>query len=126
MFEAGGVTARLRCSSRLMIGCSLTSRVVGYRLCKPWLIQIAMGGQKPSPHPGLMERRPAAYTPMGITAEIVASRFGVSRADQDAFAYGSHQKAVTIVGNRMLQAGEKLGPFGAGADKTHVATQDVP
>lgn len=30
---------------------------------------------------------------MGITAENVAERYGVSRADQDAFAAGSHQKA---------------------------------
>ncbi len=31
---------------------------------------------------------------MGETAENVAERFGISRADQDAFAVGSHQKAV--------------------------------
>jgi len=59
--------------------------------------QVAMGGQKPSPHPGLMETRPEAYTPMGITAEIVAERFNVSRADQDAFALSSHQKAVAAI-----------------------------
>lgn len=59
--------------------------------------QIAMGGQKPSPHPGLMNARPEAYTPMGITAEIVADRFGVSRAEQDAFAYSSHMKAAAAI-----------------------------
>jgi acetyl-CoA acyltransferase 1 len=31
--------------------------------------------------------------PMGITSENVASRYGISRADQDAFAVESHQKA---------------------------------
>ncbi len=36
---------------------------------------------------------PTVYTPMGITAENVANRFQVSRADQDAFALKSHQKA---------------------------------
>jgi acetyl-CoA acetyltransferase len=30
---------------------------------------------------------------MGTTAENVAARFGVSREDQDAFAYNSHRKA---------------------------------
>jgi acetyl-CoA acyltransferase len=60
--------------------------------------QIAMGGQKPSPHPGLMERRPEAYTPMGITAEIVAERFRVDREDQDRFAVASHQKALAAIG----------------------------
>ena len=59
--------------------------------------QIAMGGQKISPHPGLMGVRPEAYTPMGITAENVATRFSVSRADQDAFAYASHQKAIRAI-----------------------------
>ncbi len=56
--------------------------------------EIAMGGQKPSPNPSLMGERPEAYTPMGITAEIVAERFGVSREVQDQFAFDSHQKAL--------------------------------
>ncbi|MES2640336.1 MAG: thiolase family protein [Myxococcota bacterium] len=59
--------------------------------------QIAMGGQKPSPHPGLMETRPEAYTPMGITAENVAERFGVTREEQDRFAVASHQKALAAI-----------------------------
>jgi len=59
--------------------------------------QIAMGGQKPSPDPGLMASRPEAYTPMGITAEIVAERFGVTRAQQDEFALASHQKAIAAI-----------------------------
>ena len=59
--------------------------------------QLAMGGQKPSPNPTLVERRPEAYTPMGITAEIVATKYGISRVDQDAFAVGSHQKAIAAI-----------------------------
>jgi acetyl-CoA acyltransferase len=45
---------------------------------------------------------PDVYTPMGITAENVAKRFGVSRADQDAFALRSQQKAA---------AAQKAGKF---------------
>lgn len=56
--------------------------------------EIAMGGQKPAPNPTLMATRPEAYTPMGITAEIVAERFGVTREQQDEFAVASHQKAL--------------------------------
>ena len=37
------------------------------------------------------------YTTMGITAENVASRYGVSREDQDIFALASHQKAERAV-----------------------------
>jgi acetyl-CoA acyltransferase len=59
--------------------------------------QIAMGGQKPSPNPELMQAHPEAYTPMGITAENVAERFHISRGDQDAFSLRSHQKAVDAI-----------------------------
>ncbi len=59
--------------------------------------QIAMGGQKPSPNPDLMDAHPEAYTPMGITAENVAERFHISREDQDAFSYRSHEKAVDAI-----------------------------
>lgn len=59
--------------------------------------QIPMGGDRPSPNPGLMTSRPQAYTPMGTTSENVASRYGVSREDQDAFAASSHQKAAAAI-----------------------------
>ena len=61
------------------------------------MTQIAMGGQKPSPNPTLMAERPEAYTPMGITAELVAERFEVTRADQDAFSLASHNKALAAI-----------------------------
>jgi acetyl-CoA acyltransferase len=34
---------------------------------------------------------------MGLTAERVAKHYGISRADQDAFAFGSHQKAIAAI-----------------------------
>ncbi len=55
---------------------------------------IPMGGSRISLNPGLVESFPDAYIPMGNTAENVARQFNVARADQDAFAYASHQKAV--------------------------------
>nr|MBX2801545.1 thiolase family protein [Myxococcales bacterium] len=58
---------------------------------------IAMGGEKPAPNPGLMAERPGAYTPMGITAENVAQRFEVSRAEQDAFALTSQNRALAAI-----------------------------
>jgi len=38
-----------------------------------------------------MARFPGLYFPMGITAEIVAERYGVSREDQDAYSLKSQQ-----------------------------------
>jgi acetyl-CoA acyltransferase len=54
---------------------------------------VPMGGNKPSANPELMDRHPAAYCGMGITAENVANRFDVSRQQQDEFAYRSHMRA---------------------------------
>jgi acetyl-CoA acyltransferase len=54
---------------------------------------IPMGGVRPSPNPGLQAARPEAYMTMGMTAEEVASAYQVSRADQDAWALRSHQRA---------------------------------
>ena len=55
---------------------------------------IPMGGLKPSPNPWLVEHYPASLLTMGLTAERVARRYGVSREEQDAFALASHQKAL--------------------------------
>ncbi|MFT3839593.1 MAG: thiolase family protein [Myxococcaceae bacterium] len=54
---------------------------------------IPMGGNKVSASPELMEQHPEIYTSMGATAENIAARFNVSRADQDAFGLASQQKA---------------------------------
>jgi acetyl-CoA acyltransferase len=54
---------------------------------------IPMGGQKFSANPGLAGSWPESYASMGITAELVAQRHAVARADQDAFAAESHRRA---------------------------------
>ncbi|MGP1386430.1 MAG: thiolase family protein [Thainema sp.] len=58
---------------------------------------IPMGGHQFSPSPGLLADAPEAYITMGLTAENVATKFNVSRADQDAFALRSHQKALAAI-----------------------------
>jgi len=52
-----------------------------------------MTGFNPMPHPGLYDRYPQAYMGMGETAENVARAYGINRAEQDAFAVKSHEKA---------------------------------
>jgi len=54
---------------------------------------VPMGGNKVSANPELMERYPEVYISMGATAENVAQRFEVTRAQQDAFAYESQRRA---------------------------------
>ncbi len=54
---------------------------------------VPMGGQKMSPNPHLLMHWPEVYLGMGLTAEEVASRYQVSREEQDRFAVESHRKA---------------------------------
>ncbi len=54
-------------------------------------------GKQPSANPWLTEHRPGAYLSMGLTAERVASRYGITRADMDVFALDSHRKALAAI-----------------------------
>src|SRR5687767_517034 len=58
---------------------------------------IPMGGHKVAPNPTLLERYPDSYLGMGMTAELVAKKYGVDRERSDAFALRSHQRAVAAV-----------------------------
>ena len=55
--------------------------------------KVPMMGFNPSVDPYLNEHYPEAYCSMGITAENLAKEYGISRRDQDEFAFQSHQKA---------------------------------
>ena len=57
------------------------------------MTMVPMTGNKLSASLEAMNRFANVYTPMGITAENVANRFGIKREDQDAFAVLSQQKA---------------------------------
>src|SRR5436190_14023244 len=59
--------------------------------------QVPMGGFRMSPNPCLVDQMPDAYLAMGLTAENVSTKFGVSREDQDKFAFESHQKAIAAL-----------------------------
>lgn len=58
------------------------------------MTMLPMTGLKFSPNPVLATDWPGAYTAMGLTAENVADKYRITRADQDTFAYQSHQKAL--------------------------------
>jgi acetyl-CoA acyltransferase len=58
---------------------------------------VPMTGIKFAPMPYLAENYLEAFTSMGLTAENVAVKYGISRQDQDAFALRSHQRAVAAV-----------------------------
>ncbi|HZY17388.1 MAG TPA: thiolase family protein [Ramlibacter sp.] len=62
--------------------------------------KVPQGGLSPSRNPTLRETYPEAYTSMGMTAENLAQRHGITREQQDAFAVRSQRKAAAA-----LQAG---------------------
>ncbi|MGK6325306.1 thiolase family protein [Sphingomonas sp. DT-51] len=55
--------------------------------------RIPMGGYNPLPSPELAAKSPGAYMGMGQTAENVAQQYQITRAEQEAFAVKSQQKA---------------------------------
>jgi acetyl-CoA acyltransferase len=58
---------------------------------------VPMSGFHFAPDPYMVEHRPEIYIGMGITAENVANKYGISRQDQDEFAYHSHRKAIEAI-----------------------------
>lgn len=58
---------------------------------------IPMGGWRVVPDADTALAHPDYYWNMGLTAEQVAKEYKVSREDQDAFSYQSHQKAIKAI-----------------------------
>ncbi|MDX1625582.1 MAG: acetyl-CoA C-acyltransferase [Wenzhouxiangellaceae bacterium] len=63
------------------------------------MTMVPMMGHKVAMNPKVFEsdEHLAIAYGMGITAEKVAEKYGVSREDQDEFAYRSHQKAIAAI-----------------------------
>jgi len=58
---------------------------------------VPMGGNKVCPNPTLIEEYPDVYLSTGLVAENHAREYGISRAEQDAFALRSHQRALAAI-----------------------------
>src|SRR5499427_2444444 len=58
---------------------------------------IPMGGNKISANPWLVNNYPDAYLSMGLTAERLAKRFGITREVADEFSLSSHKKAIAAI-----------------------------
>ncbi len=55
---------------------------------------IPFGGNKMAPNPWFVDHRPEVYMNMGLTAEQVQKRYGVTREQADEFSLQSHRKAL--------------------------------
>src|SRR5271156_3652787 len=58
------------------------------------LSMIPMAGNKFAPNPWMVDHLPQIYMGMGLTAEEVQKKYGISREDADRIAYRSHEHAL--------------------------------
>ena len=101
--EVPAQTVNRFCSSGLQTIALAAERIMaGFAHCivaggAESMTSIPMGGNKYSANPALVGNWPESYASMGITAELVAQKYGISREDQDRFALASHQKAAAAI-----------------------------
>jgi acetyl-CoA acyltransferase len=92
-FCSSGLQAIAMAAERIMVGHSDIIVAGGTES----MSMIPMGGNKISPNPWLMDHYPDAYLSMGLTAENVAKKYGITREKADAFSLASHQKALAAI-----------------------------
>jgi len=108
--SVGGVTVNRFCGSsmqsvhiaagQIMLGAGEAFLCAGVES----MSRVPMMGFNPMPNPALHAKRPGAYMGMGDTAENVAHRWQITRADQEAFAVRSHRKAAQAQAEGRLAA----------------------
>ena len=101
--EASAVTINRFCSSglqaiaygaeRIMLGQGRAAVAGGTES----MSMVPMGGNKISPNPQLVASYPDVYLSTGLVAENHACESAISRAEQDAFALRSHQRAIAAI-----------------------------
>ncbi|MEQ8766606.1 MAG: acetyl-CoA C-acyltransferase [Planctomycetota bacterium] len=64
---------------------------------------VPMTGNTFRPNPWLVTNHPESYTSMGLTAEIVADKYEVTREDQDAFALESQRRTAAAIEGKRFQ-----------------------
>jgi acetyl-CoA acyltransferase len=92
-FCSSGLQAIATAAYEIMVGAAEVIIAGGVE----FMSQVPIMGLTPSPNPYLVEHNPQIYTSMGLTAENVADKFGITREEQDRFALLSHQKAAQAI-----------------------------
>ena len=92
-FCSSGLQAIAMAAERIMAGGAEVMLAGGTES----MSMIPMGGNKISLNPWLVDHYPDAYLSMGLTAERVAQRFGITREQCDEFSLRSHQKALAAI-----------------------------
>jgi len=109
--HAPGMTVNRYCASGLETIAIATAKIrTGQAECiiaggTESMSMVPTAGWKTVPAYSIALDEPDYYLSMGLTAEAVAKEYNVSREDQDAFAYQSHQKAINAIKNGYFKSG---------------------
>jgi len=102
-FHAPGITVNRYCASGLETIAIASAKIrSGQAECiiaggTESMSLVPTSGWKPVPAYSIANEEPDYYLSMGLTAEAVAKEYNVSREDQDAFSFQSHQKAISAI-----------------------------
>jgi len=102
-YQVPAQTVNRFCSSGLQTIASAAERIMaGFADCiiaggAESMSLVPMGGNKFSANPELVSSWPESFASMGVTAEYVSDKYGISRKDQDSFAVESHRKAAAAI-----------------------------
>jgi acetyl-CoA acyltransferase len=102
-YTVPGQTVNRFCSSGLQAIAIACERIIaGYADCiiaggTESMTMVPMAGNTFRANPGLIEKWPECYLSMGMTAEVVAEKYKITREEQDEFAYESHKKAAKAI-----------------------------
>jgi acetyl-CoA acyltransferase len=110
-YDVPGMTVNRYCASGLETIAIATAKIrMGMADCiiaggTESMSMVPTAGWKTVPSYAIAKDDPDYYLNMGLTAEEVAKQYKVSREDQDAFSYQSHQKAINAIDKGFLQEG---------------------
>jgi acetyl-CoA acyltransferase len=92
-FCSSGLQAIAIAADRIMAGQGAVAVAGGTES----MTMVPMGGNKVAPNPWLMDHYPDAYLSMGLTAENLSKKYGITREQADEFSLASHQKALAAI-----------------------------
>jgi acetyl-CoA acyltransferase len=110
-YDTPGMTVNRYCASGLETIAIATAKIrMGMADCiiaggTESMSMVPTAGWKPVPAYSIAKDEPDYYLNMGLTAEAVAKEYKVSREDQDAFSFQSHQKAINAIKNGHFKGG---------------------
>ncbi|HMT95985.1 MAG TPA: acetyl-CoA C-acyltransferase [Ferruginibacter sp.] len=110
-FDAAGITINRYCASGLESIAMATAKIrSGMAECiiaggTESMSLVPTAGWKTVPSYEIAKDEPDYYLSMGLTAEAVAKEYNISREDQDAFAFSSHEKAAKAIDEGFFKSG---------------------